>query len=77
MRRAMKFPGRRTSKHFFPVSERGHIPFERAVEVPPIYVVGIDQLLVDIEARVDEALLVQLGIPKGQSVLLGEAYWET
>ncbi|HEY3351944.1 MAG TPA: inosine/guanosine kinase [Polyangia bacterium] len=68
----MRFPGRRKSKHFFPVSERGHIPFQRAVETPPVYVAGIDQLLVDIEARVDEAFLWTLGIPKGQSVLLDD-----
>jgi inosine kinase len=69
----MKFPGRRKSKHFFPVSERGHIPFQRAVEAPPVYAVGIDQLLVDVEARVDEATLASLGIAKGQSVLLDDA----
>jgi len=57
----MRFPGRRKSKHFFPVSERGHIPFERAYEGAQVYVLGIDQLLVDIEARVDEPFLATLG----------------
>jgi inosine kinase len=67
----MKFPGRRKSRHYFPVSERGHIPFQKSMAAP-VYVVGIDQLLVDIEARVDEAALAELGIPKGESVLLDD-----
>jgi inosine kinase len=72
----MKFPGRRKSKHYFPVKERGHIPFQRSVEGAPVAVVGIDQLLVDVEARVDEARLAELGIPKGESLLLDDAVVE-
>lgn len=68
----MRFPGRRKSRHYFPVSERGRIAFERSVAAD-VYVVGIDQLLVDVEARVEEEHLVSLGVPKGQSVLLDDA----
>lgn len=67
----MRFPGRRKSKHYFPVSDRGRVDFERAVATD-VYVVGIDQLLVDVEARVDDAYLAELGVPKGQSVLLDD-----
>ena len=59
----MRFPGRRKSKHYFPVKERGHIPFQRSVEGAPVAVVGIDQLLVDVEARVDEVMLAELRVP--------------
>ena len=72
----MRFPGRRKSKHYFPVKERGHIPFQRSVEAAPVAIVGIDQLLVDVEARVDEAMLADLGILKGESVLLEDALVE-
>lgn len=70
----MKFPGKRKTKHYFPVSERGRITFqdENHGEPGQVYVVGIDQLLVDIEARVDEGYLQEIGITKGQSVILEE-----
>jgi inosine kinase len=68
----MKFPGRRKSKHYFPVSDRGATPFVEDPDDVPVYVLGIDQLLVDVSARVDESLLRDLAIPKGQSVLLDE-----
>jgi inosine kinase len=69
----MKFPGSRKSKHYFPVSERGRVSFRERAEGAQVYVVGIDQLLVDIEARVEERYLQILDIPKGQSVLLDDA----
>ncbi|MCM2323299.1 MAG: inosine/guanosine kinase [Oligoflexia bacterium] len=69
----MKFPGKRKSKHYFPVTEKGRIAFGTDPEkASPVYIVGIDQLLVDIEARVDEAFLEHLGIPKGESVVLDD-----
>ena len=68
----MKFPGRRKSKHYFPVSERGRVSFQESSGAQ-VYVVGIDQLLVDVEARVDEEMLASLGITKGQSMLIDDA----
>lgn len=68
----MKFPGRRKSKHYFPVSDRGRVSFQEA-KGAQVYVVGIDQLLVDIEAHVDEAFLASVGIAKGQSMLIDDA----
>lgn len=70
----MKFPGKRKSKHYFPVTERGRNAFGIAAEqTTPVYIVGMDQLLVDIEARVDDAYLQEIGITKGESMLLGHA----
>lgn len=68
----MKFPGNRKSKHYFPVSERGPLSFEETADGAHVYIVGIDQLLVDIEASVDESFLRSLGIAKGGSVLLDD-----
>jgi inosine kinase len=80
----MRFPGKRKSKHYFPVSDRDGAPLRDGAAAdadatdtiptgPGVYVVGIDQLLVDIEARVDEAALASLGVPKGGSVVLDDA----
>ncbi|OFZ20975.1 MAG: inosine/guanosine kinase [Bdellovibrionales bacterium GWB1_55_8] len=67
----MRFPGKRKSKHYFPVTEKGRVPFGTDLEKSgDVYVVGIDQLLVDVEAHVDEDFLKTSGIPKGESVLL-------
>jgi len=72
----MRFPGKRKSKHYFPVSDRGpeSLPMrlDTAPEAAPVYVLGIDQLLVDIEARITESDLAALGIPKGGSVVLDD-----
>ena len=69
----MKFPGKRKNKHYFPVTERDRLDFAAAPsETNPIYIVGIDQLLVDIEAHVEDAELETLGLAKGQSMLLDD-----
>lgn len=69
----MKFPGKRKSKHYFPVTEKGRIPFgAEGVGSTRVYIVGMDHLLVDIEAHVDENFLIQAGIRKGESVLLDD-----
>jgi len=69
----MRFPGQRKTKHYFPVAERGRVSFDERTDAAPIYVVGIDQLLVDVEAHVDELFLKATGIAKGQSELLDDA----
>lgn len=69
----MKFPGKRKSKHYFPVTEKNRIPFMTEHQDPAqIYIVGIDQLLVDIEARIDDLYLAKYNIAKGQSSLLDD-----
>jgi len=69
----MKFPGRRKSKHYFPVQEAGRIPFTPEVSGERgIYIVGIDQLLVDIEVEADYELLDRFNLTVGQSVVLDD-----
>jgi inosine kinase len=71
----MKFPGRRTTKHYFPISQRDRSTL--ALGVNPvasneksIYVVGIDQLLVDIEIAVTDEFLEKNNFTKGQSFII-------
>ncbi len=68
----MKFPGKRKSKHYFPVSQRDPLalPEPEINEAAGAYIVGIDQTLVDIEARVDDAFLARHGLSVGHSMLV-------
>ncbi|MBC7397536.1 MAG: inosine/guanosine kinase, partial [Bdellovibrionales bacterium] len=67
----MKFPGRRKNKHYFPISEKDRINIDQSFTGDESYhVVGIDQLLVDIECRVSDEFLKSYGLIKGQSQLI-------
>jgi len=66
----MRFPGKRKSKHYFPVSDRSRVSFLEGMEEARVYIVGIAQPLVDFEAWVEEPVLEELGMTKGQSMLL-------
>jgi inosine kinase len=69
----MKFPGRRNTKHYFPVGEKTRLSFDEELRKPgSVYVVGIEQLLVDIEIAVDDDYLQKEQLPKGQSVVLSD-----
>lgn len=69
----MKFPGRRDKKHYFPVTEKGRLSKSEPVALGrDIYIVGIDQLLVDIEIEVDDAFLEKYNFDKGQSFLISD-----
>ncbi|MGZ3808520.1 MAG: inosine/guanosine kinase, partial [Bacteriovorax sp.] len=69
----MKFPGKRKTKHYFPVSESGRIPFDLDFsERGSVYLVGIDQLIVDIEANVSNEFLERFEIKKGESAVLSD-----
>ncbi|OIQ15925.1 MAG: inosine/guanosine kinase [Bacteriovorax sp. MedPE-SWde] len=69
----MKFPGKRKSKHYFPVEEVGRLPFETNFDSKEnIYIVGIDQLLVDIEIDTSFEFLEKFDLEKGQSVVLSD-----
>lgn len=77
----MKFPGRRSHKHYFPVTEKGRESLTQPLSRgESIYVVGLDQLLVDIEIDVSDEFLAQQGFVKGQSFIISdeladEIYW--
>jgi inosine kinase len=68
----MKFPGQRKSKHYFPVMARD--PLLNRVGMQSVqyrtHVVGVDQTLVDIEARVSDDFLLRYGLRKGQSMVV-------
>ncbi len=67
----MRFPGRRKHKHYFPVHARD--PLFQAVGLVAAartHVVGIDQTLVDIDARVPDALIARYQLPKGASTVI-------
>lgn len=78
----MKFPGRRKTKHYFPVDHKTRDSLDDFVGVDEnIYVVGIDQLLVDIEIHVSDEFLAEHNFPKGQSFIVDDElaekiYWE-
>ncbi len=68
----MKFPGKRKSKHYFPVNARDPLlqQIQPENESSVSWVVGIDQTLVDIEAKVDEAFIVRYGLSAGHSLVI-------
>ena len=59
----MKFPGKRKSKHYFPVNARDPLlqQFQPENETSAAWVVCIDQTLVDIEAKVDDEFIERYG----------------
>jgi len=69
----MKFPGRRNTKHYFPVEEKKRSSFDSDLHSPGnVYVAGIEQLLVDIEIPVDEEFLETYGFKKGESSIIDD-----
>ena len=70
----MKFPGKRKSKHYFPVNARD--PLLQATpqeQEEGSWVVSIDQTLVDIEAKVDDDFLQRYGLSAGHSLVIDDA----
>lgn len=68
----MRFPGKRKTKHYFPVSEESRTPLEKELSNDDVYVVGIDQLIVDIEIHVEDEYLSKHGFAKGESQIAKE-----
>lgn len=69
----MKFPGRRKSKHYFPVTEKERMDVSSNYnDDDQFHIVGIDQPLVDIECVVDDFFLEQHTLIKGQSQLIDD-----
>ena len=70
----MKFPGRRKSKHYFPVSLRDPllqpVQLMKDDENTRAYIVGIDQTLVDIEANVDDDFIRRYQLSRGHSLVI-------
>lgn len=78
----MKFPGRRNTKHYFPVEDKQRMSFDDEIGRPGnVYIVGIDQLLVDIEIPVDDEFLARHQFKKGESFIIEDQladtiYWQ-
>ena len=78
----MKFPGRRSKKHYFPVTDKGRTSLNQPDRLPEgIYITGIDQLLVDVEIEVSDEFLALHNFQKGQSFLIDDElaekiYWQ-
>ena len=73
----MKFPGKRKNKHYFPVGDKKRVALnEDLFDRQDIYIVGIEQLLVDVEVRVEEDFLERYGIKKGESMVLSDSLIE-
>ncbi len=73
----MKFPGRRKTKHYFPVTEKGRTALSAFnTSESNVYIVGIDQLLVDIEIEVSDDFLDKYDFNKGESFIIDDALCE-
>ncbi|MBT4792466.1 MAG: inosine/guanosine kinase [Halobacteriovoraceae bacterium] len=74
----MKFPGRRKTKHYFPITEKGRTSLNEPVDASSsnVYIVGIDQLLVDIEINVNDEFLDKYSLAKGQSTIIDDELCE-
>jgi len=66
----MDFPGQRITKHYFPVTHDA--PVVEAKPHPGWYVVGLDQLIVDMEVRAPASFASDLGLVAGESVVLND-----
>ncbi|KZN52574.1 inosine/guanosine kinase [Pseudoalteromonas luteoviolacea] len=68
----MKFPGHRRHKHYFPVEDKdpliNHLNAEDRLKRN--YICGIDQIVVDIEAKVDQAFLDEFHLQRGMSQVI-------
>ncbi|ATC95979.1 inosine/guanosine kinase [Pseudoalteromonas tunicata] len=70
----MKFPGRRRHKHYFPVEAKDPLSnqFQQHTKLQNNYIVGIDQIVVDIEAKVDNNFLAQFGLKRAMSQVIDD-----
>ncbi|MFV0448993.1 MAG: inosine/guanosine kinase [Vibrio sp.] len=70
----MKFPGQRKSKHYFPVNARDPLVIQAQdnKKLSRTHIIGIDQTLVDIEAKVDSELIERFGLSKGHSLVIDD-----
>lgn len=68
----MRFPGRRKHKHYFPVNAVDPLVQRATPEEAraKTHAVGVDQTLVDIDAKVPEELLSRYELPKASSTVI-------
>ncbi len=68
----MRFPGARIAKHYFPVPRRSGPEVRPEVRAPTWRLLGLDQVLVDVEVHAPRAFVEQLGLTVGESVGLDD-----
>ncbi len=73
----MHFPGQRIARHYFPVTGKVDRTEPRQLALPTRWhLVGLDQVLVDMEVMTPESFAVELGIVPGESIQLAEAAYQ-
>ena len=73
----MRFPGQRIRKHYFPVSSEAVMVDPRdEAERPGWSLVGLDQVLVDMEVRASTAFIREAGLVPGESDRLSDGELE-
>ncbi len=70
----MKFPGQRKSKHYFPVHARDPLvsQAQESKQMSLTHIIGIDQTLVDIEAKVSDEFIEKYQLSKGHSLVIDD-----
>ncbi|MFV0575121.1 MAG: inosine/guanosine kinase [Vibrio sp.] len=70
----MKFPGQRKSKHYFPVDARDPLvsQAQESKKMSRTHIIGIDQTLVDIEAKVSDEFIEKYELSKGHSLVIDD-----
>ncbi|MGV3002537.1 inosine/guanosine kinase [Vibrio sp.] len=70
----MKFPGQRKSKHYFPVDARDPLvsQAQESKRMSRTHIIGIDQTLVDIEAKVSDEFIEKYQLSKGHSLVIDD-----
>lgn len=70
----MKFPGQRKSKHYFPVDARDPLvsQAQESKQMSRTHIIGIDQTLVDIEAKVSDEFIDKYQLSKGHSLVIDD-----
>lgn len=74
----MRFPGKRKTRHYFPVEQKLKHSFEEEKRFEMPYVLGLEQLMIDIEIKVTNEEFSKLGLTKGQSSIVEDEkvdYW--
>ncbi len=66
----MRFPGTRIAKHYFPVTKKATRVVDRHDGADSWYVVGLDEIIVDVEITGPAALARELSLVPGESVQL-------
>ena len=70
----MRFPGQRNAKHYFPQTQpAARVAVPQVGARPRWYLVGMDEVLVDIEVHGTAELAQRLGLAPGESVQLSDA----